>query len=83
MTHLNLRIHYDTRNLSFNYCGAFTWLLVEVSSMSAWHGGKGSAPRKGADRKAYEDNWEKIFGKKEKTPVEQLEELNKIIPKKP
>lgn len=31
-----------------------------------WHGGKGSAPRKGADRKAYEDNWERIFGKKEK-----------------
>lgn len=25
--------------------------------------GKGSAPRKGADQKAYEDNWEKIFGK--------------------
>ena len=28
-----------------------------------WHGGKGSAPRKNSDQKAYEDNWEKIFGK--------------------
>lgn len=25
--------------------------------------GKGSAPRKGANQKAYENNWEKIFGK--------------------
>jgi len=25
--------------------------------------GKGSAPRKGANQKAYEENWEKIFGK--------------------
>jgi len=25
--------------------------------------GKGSAPRKGANNKAYADNWEKIFGK--------------------
>ena len=49
--------------------------------MSSWHGGKGDAPRKGADRKAYEDNWERIFGKKNKTktPVEQLEELDKQI----
>jgi hypothetical protein len=54
--------------------------------MSAWHGGKGSAPRKGADQKAYEDNWEKIFGKKEEKsspdPRESMENLNKIIPKK-
>ena len=28
-------------------------------------GGKGSAPRKGDNRKQYEDNWDKIFGKKE------------------
>jgi hypothetical protein len=49
--------------------------------MSSWHGGKGSAPRKGADQKAYEDNWERIFGNKNKTktPVEQLEELDKQI----
>lgn len=25
--------------------------------------GKGSAPRKGANQKAYEENWEKIFKK--------------------
>ena len=49
--------------------------------MSSWHGGKGSAPRKNADRKAYEENWERIFGNKtkEKTPVEQMETLDKQI----
>lgn len=31
-----------------------------------WHGGKGSAPRKKANQKAYEDNWEKIFGRTDK-----------------
>jgi len=50
--------------------------------MSSWHGGKGSAPRKGADQKAYEDNWERIFGKKEKTPVEQMEDLDKLVKNK-
>ena len=30
--------------------------------------GKGSAPRKNDDRKAYEDNWDKIFGNKEEKP---------------
>ena len=33
-----------------------------------WHGGKGSAPRKGANNKQYEDNWEKIFGTKKQKP---------------
>ena len=33
--------------------------------------GKGSAPRKGANQKAYEDNWEKIFGKKDKDQKEK------------
>ena len=32
--------------------------------MSKWHGGKGSAPRKGNNQKQYEDNWERIFAKK-------------------
>lgn len=31
--------------------------------MSEWHGGKGSKPRPISDRKAYEDNWDRIFGK--------------------
>ena len=30
-----------------------------------WHGGKGSKPRK-VDTEKYSDNWDKIFGKKEK-----------------
>ena len=29
-----------------------------------WHGGKGSAPRKNSDQKAYEDGYERIFGKR-------------------
>ena len=32
--------------------------------MSHWHGGKGSAPRKNQDQKAYEDGWDRIFGNK-------------------
>lgn len=31
----------------------------------AWHGGKGSAPRKGADHKSYSSNWDSIFKKKD------------------
>lgn len=31
-----------------------------------WHGGKGSSRRSSANNVAYEDNWEKIFGKKKK-----------------
>jgi hypothetical protein len=39
--------------------------------------GKGSAPRKNNDQKTYEDNWEKIFGKKnQKVKQKQLTELN-------
>lgn len=35
--------------------------------MSKWHGGKGSKQRP-TDRKNYEDNWDRIFGKKEELP---------------
>ena len=31
-----------------------------------WHGGKGSKQRPVQDRKQFEDNWDKIFGKKQK-----------------
>lgn len=34
--------------------------------MSATHGGKGSTPRPISDRKKFEDNWDAIFGKKDK-----------------
>lgn len=34
--------------------------------MSRWHGGKGSKRRKQDDQQAYEDGWERIFGKKDK-----------------
>ncbi len=32
--------------------------------MSKWHGGKGSSRRK-EDKKKIDDNWDKIFGKKD------------------
>ena len=42
--------------------------------MSAWHGGKGSTPRK-VDKKKFDDNWDKIFGKKNQDkPVDNKEE---------
>ena len=37
-----------------------------MTMSNQWHGGKGSAPRKSNDQKTYEDNWEKIFGNKDK-----------------
>ncbi len=38
--------------------------------MSAWHGGKGSTPRK-VDKKKFDENWDKIFGKKnQEKPVD-------------
>ena len=49
--------------------------------MTQWHGGKGSKRRKDSDQKAYEDNWERIFGKKqvqqELPTKEELAELKK------
>ena len=34
--------------------------------MSQWHGGKGSRPRPySVDKKKFDDNWDRIFGKKE------------------
>jgi len=42
--------------------------------MSAWHGGKGSTPRK-VDKKKFDENWDKIFGKKDQNkPVDKQEE---------
>ena len=43
--------------------------------MTKWHGGKGSAPRKNADRKAYADNWDKIFGKKNEDKEKNQKDL--------
>lgn len=39
-----------------------------------WQGGKGSDPRPIEDRKKYEENWERIFGKKE--PKQEPEKEN-------
>ena len=36
-----------------------------------WHGGKGSRPRKqSVDNETFDNNWDRIFGKKEKKPVD-------------
>jgi len=43
--------------------------------------GKGSAPRKGANQKAYEANWEQIFGDKSenKKNIKETKQDNKVI----
>lgn len=45
-------------------------------------GGKGSSRRPVSDQKQFDDNWDKIFGKKKTPPVEdgyeQEERLNRI-----
>jgi len=38
---------------------------TETSNKGQWHGGKGSI-QKSHDHNKYADNWEKIFGKKDK-----------------
>lgn len=38
-----------------------------------WQGGKGSDPRPITDRKKFEENWDKIFGKKEDKPKPEKE----------
>ena len=35
------------------------------ASTGSWHGGKGSLTRKSSSQKAYADNWDRIFGKKD------------------
>ena len=47
--------------------------------MTQWHGGKGSTPRK-VDKKKFDDNWDKIFGKKEKKDLTNEKKVD-IIPK--
>lgn len=37
--------------------------------MSATHGGKGSKQRPTADQKKFDNNWDAIFGKKDKPSV--------------
>ena len=36
---------------------------TEKSKTSDWHGGKGSLERKGFNKTAYDEGWERIFGK--------------------
>ena len=44
--------------------------------MSSWHGGKGSKPRPySVDKKKFDDNWDKIFGRKnQEKPVDNNKE---------
>ncbi len=34
-------------------------------------GGKGDAPRKQQDKKAYDDGWDRIFGNKKEKPIKE------------
>jgi hypothetical protein len=43
---------------------------------SNWHGGKGSG-RRGSDDKKYADNWDIIFGKKDKAKKDKNEHKTK------
>ena len=36
-----------------------------LTTMTEWHGGKGSKPRPISDRQKFEENWDRIFNKKE------------------
>jgi len=38
--------------------------MLEVGTMSKWHGGKGSGRRTTANNAAYDEGFERIFGKK-------------------
>lgn len=48
-----------------------------MSGDGKWHGGKGSNPRPFAvDSKTYEDNWDRIFGKKKENPIDDKDTEN-------
>lgn len=49
--------------------------------MTKWHGGKGSAVRRGSDQKKFEDNWDAIFGNKPKSPCVKVCTLDKATGK--
>lgn len=38
-----------------------------------WHGGKGSRPRP-TDKKKFDENWDKIFGKNNEDPLDAYNE---------
>ena len=47
--------------------------------MSQWHGGKGSSPRPySVNKKQFDDNWDKIFGKKEKKDLPNDKKVDTI-----
>ena len=48
-----------------------------------WHGGKGSRPRSmSVNRETYDNNWDRIFGKKRKLNKKLLTKYLKILQKK-
>ena len=49
--------------------------------MSKWHGGKGDSPRKSDDPVQYANNWDKIFGNKDKPKSKPLDEAEQEIDK--
>ena len=48
-----------------------------MSTNSNWHGGKGSKQRPTKDQKKFNDNWDAIFGKKDKpSAVDDAADVN-------
>jgi len=41
------------------------YLAKRKMKKSNWHGGKGSTPRTDTHSKQYQDNWDRIFAKKD------------------
>ena len=50
--------------------------IQRMTMSNQWHGGKGSAPRKNDDKQAYADNWDIIFGKKDKVKEPEKPEVD-------
>jgi len=47
-------------------------------SYKATHGGKGSKPRPIEDKKQFENNWDRIFGSKEKQDAKDSDSRTKL-----
>lgn len=46
-----------------------------------WHGGKGSKRRKGSDQKAYSDNYDRIFTKKNGQAQQEIDQEKEQLKK--
>jgi hypothetical protein len=49
-----------------------------VKMANEWHGGKGSKTRKAEDQDAFAQNWDAIFGKKDKQCTEAVASCEEV-----